>query len=660
MKKSISLKVSDLYILHLSDLHISGPLDSVFFALVKDFKVQVKNVRQLAIIVTGDIVQRNSFDEKSKQSIIRFFNLLKEAIPNKCIIKAVEFVPGNHDISRPTCKNAFHSWTYRPQAREYLDLIYEIRRVFFGKTCIRDNKTYGVIKIDYNGKSVCLLKVDTSWYKDYKSLRKECADDLALFGNKGGHYDLNAIIQSRVDEIEKATECQHKYLYSEYLRVLEESKSRNSDIVCTIAISHFPVTWLMGAANKKLQDFLYENGLPNIDMWLCGHAHNAQLYFNNDDSKSTLMLMTGVGRKLSLEVKQRYSLYQLSFERNVCAVKIRAIANQDESFSSDTSLYRGVSRRNYDFCCFPLKSKTPGTVYRMNSVEIKASKGIYFDEDVVSIFREVAQRIAVLYAKLQEESRKHLWIMVAKLCSCKRLKLNESQIVKAVLWDDYRDRDRYAGNANWRNVVTDIIIQNNIFRDLLLYILSDVQEMLALPKIAEVGIPQAETYTCNPSFKDNALIRVHFRKYLGAGKTRYEKGFDFYEACLKEDIIGNPPKLAPWSGQISEAFNHKDKLLVNSVSEVPNPIATKWSDFLTAVPDLPENVKLFGRPLPAISRPLLTYGVSVWFNSFEGGILSSRVLYACDFARLNHCVSSAINFFVEHANADLERIVEKL
>jgi len=50
----------------------------------------------------------------------------------------------------------------------------------------------------------------------------------------------------------------------------------------------------------------------------------------------------------------------------------------------------------------------------------------------------------------------------------------------------------------------------------------------------------------------------------------------------------------------------------------------------------------------------------VWFNSFEGGILSSRVLYACDFARLNHCVSSAINFFVEHANADLERIVEKL
>ena len=655
-----NLKVSDLYVLHLSDLHISGPLDSVFFALVKDFKAQVKNVRQLAIVVTGDIVQGNSFDDISKQSIIRFFSFLKEAIPRKCVLKAVEFVPGNHDISRPACKNAFHAWTYRPQAKDYLDLIYEIRKIFFGRTCIRNNITYGVTKIDYNGRSICLLKVDTSWYKDHKSLGKESAADLAQFGNKGGHYDLNSIIQNRIDAMEKATERQHRYLYFEYRKILEQCKSQNSDIVCTIALSHFPVTWLMGEANKKLQDFLYENGLPNIDIWLCGHAHNAQLYFNNDDSKSTLMLMTGVGRRLSLDVKQRYSLYQLSFERNVCAVKIRAISNQEEFFSSDTSLYRGASRHDYDFCCFPLRSRTPGTVYRLNAVEVKASKGIYFDEDVVSIFREVAQRIAVLYAKLQEESRKHLWLLVSELGSSKRLKLTESQIIKAVLWDDYRDRDRYASNTNWRNIVTDIIVKNNIFRDLLLYILSDVQEMLSLPKVAEVGIPQAETYTCNPNFRDNVLIRIHFRRYLGAGKSQYEKGFDSYVACLKEDIIGNPPKVAPWDGLISKAFNHKDKLLVNSISEIPNPITTKWSDFLTAVPDLPENVKVFSRPLPTISRPLLTYGVSVWFDSFESGMLASRVLYACDFVRLNHCISSAINFFVEHANADLERIVGKL
>ena len=68
-----------------------------------------------------------------------------------------------------------------------------------------------------------------------------------------------------------------------------------------------PLTWLQ-TDGAQIRDVLFRNGLDDVDIWLCGHAHRSQLYYTNDDGRSVLMLMTGIGRKDNANCKQRYSI----------------------------------------------------------------------------------------------------------------------------------------------------------------------------------------------------------------------------------------------------------------------------------------------------------------------------------------------------------------
>lgn len=65
----------DINILHLSDLHIgsSNELSGNLGKLLDDIEKQIKNVYKLAIVVTGDIIDKANYNVNSKKNVITFF-----------------------------------------------------------------------------------------------------------------------------------------------------------------------------------------------------------------------------------------------------------------------------------------------------------------------------------------------------------------------------------------------------------------------------------------------------------------------------------------------------------------------------------------------------------------------------------------------------------
>lgn len=94
----------DIYILHLSDLHIRnenrGNMPGVFYSnalqrLIEDISKQIKNKENVVIVISGDIIDQGKYS-KHKPAAIKFFQDLRVATDKK--ICDIIIVPGNHDI----------------------------------------------------------------------------------------------------------------------------------------------------------------------------------------------------------------------------------------------------------------------------------------------------------------------------------------------------------------------------------------------------------------------------------------------------------------------------------------------------------------------------------------------------------------------------------
>ena len=79
--------MNDFTILHLSDLHINredGQLSAMFKYLLYDINNELKDIDNIIVIVTGDIVNKGNY--KAKASVLTFFkglhNILNENTKN--------------------------------------------------------------------------------------------------------------------------------------------------------------------------------------------------------------------------------------------------------------------------------------------------------------------------------------------------------------------------------------------------------------------------------------------------------------------------------------------------------------------------------------------------------------------------------------------------
>lgn len=646
------IEPEDLYILHLSDLHINnGLILHAHQSLIDDVRKELGKVKRLVVVVSGDIVEQCDYSQKNVDSVCDFFRRLKASFPLDCELLSVEVVPGNHEVELPVKSNEFNEGEYRARYGKYEKLRAGVLDAFGLQDYANHNC---VTQIPYHDRTVCFVRVDTSWTKNEREIEADIKKDLEKNPTlKLGQADLELAKQKILESNKICVNAQTRQVSSSFRKAESTCEIGGKPIACTIAVSHFPITWLLSTPYEKIRDFLFNHGLSDVNIWLCGHAHQAQLYFNNDDAKSTLMLMTGVGRGTFSKALHRYSIYRLNLERNTIDVKIRSIGmGVSDQFGNDTELF-GRLRDGYEYYPFPLVYNQAGAFHKLSSPGGSTSESILLDRDTVDVFREVSLRMGILFAKMQmivNDALSDFEEAINK--KFPKLRAYTHKHLKAENVTEMADGDA----DHWSDDALEVIRESRIVERLLVQMASEVEEVFTQIQ-TETGLQASESYVSSSAFK-GIDWRVHFRRYEGAGAAGYSADNDLYSAISLSS--GRKPKTVPFQGTIEAAFNAEEYLVVKSVSGVENPVETDWSDFLTGVPDFPDNNVDFKQGMEIKRRPLLTYGISVRYKTHDSCRCASRILCGMDFAMLNRCVSYALFDFNRRIKCNFEKMITQM
>lgn len=302
----------DFNILHLSDLHVSIKNDTLN-KLLKDIKEQTKNIHDIVVVVTGDIVDEGKYSANIRTKVINFFQELKDILGEK--FKSCFIVPGNHDRSQSTCGNILttnlnkqndllifkeRDWKYQLLAYDnFLDLEDEIYKTLFPNSHFPINhcNTYGVEVYQSYESTVIFIKIDTSW----------CS-----LGGKQDKRNLR-IPKNQLEE-----------LTVEYKNKCKENRHKK---IFTIALCHHPLNWLTENDEAMLYSYLTNNDYLNVDILLCGHTHDVDIQnlFSNTHQITTFVTGIGWAEETPSEKRNghRYSIYIFNLRRNSCEVIVR-------------------------------------------------------------------------------------------------------------------------------------------------------------------------------------------------------------------------------------------------------------------------------------------------------------------------------------------------
>ena len=660
-------KVEDLYFLHLSDLHIATSLNRTLYKLIDDIAIQLRNVRSLVIIVTGDLACTGKVAD-STDLIVFFFECLRDKIPGSCRVLDVVITPGNHDVIRPEDMPGFNGGSYRYDSKEYEVLEKRIMRIFADgtQTKIRRsrNHTTGIEVLEYGIHTICIINVDSSWFATRDELNQRIKGKSK---NKKSTLTRKQqkIVDNIIDNVLKATKAQNRYLRLEYNKLQQEYKKFD----LTIVVSHYPITWMVRNVEQTLHDFLANAGLPPVDIWMCGHSHDTQMYFNTENNQSTTMLMTGIGRPdYENHLKrtkghnsnerfqlQRYSIYQISFERNVCSVQVR-VSKRGGLFDRDGEFYKSENTRKYNYLCLPLKTEVPGGFIRLNSLADEDSKGLYVDYSTLSGIEEIGQRTVVFSERMREEFNFLLDFLLQVIVANGRYK--QEYIAKRFL--ACYSLPGHIGSERLKCECLRTIIDFGLFKEYLFYLASNIIESFTGDL---VELPDDSEYTKDVAFTAIGW-RVHFRKYQG--HMSLDKCVilnDEYVGIVSAGASGKV-KVLPWGGLLQGAMKHNNKCLIRSAANIPNHIPTGWSDFLTAIPIFDGNCRTMQlSDGTKVVRPILTFAISMRIRSYEQSVVASKILYMMEFFRINFVISRIIQSFFQFfgfAGSEIDRVLENL
>ena len=616
---------NEFCILHLSDLHINGTvLGDRFKRLFKDIQSRTKGVKKIVVVVTGDIASEGGV-KTSQGAIAEFFRRLKKCMDSQIV--DVEIVPGNHDIDR---EKYFSEGRYEGALADYDHLLIEIGEAL-GVECHSDKRS-GVNVVQYGDRSVCFVRMDTSWYLTEKKF-EECIEKHCKGRTKKSLSRFRDCVVKNRDRYIR--ECYRK-LQDELNNAREECEQSGRPVELTIALAHHPLSWLIGGSCERYADFLQAKGLRKIDMWLCGHAHDVQIHYDNDNNQSTVVLMTGMGTDDCLRSCHRYSIYKLNLIRNVCAITIRK-AMSEGTFTDDDSLIPTEAFRCCGHFCYPLKAISPGAVISLNAQKHCEQKSMYVDQTAVVLMQEIVRRMTELRIKLMGDAD-----LIAECVLNNMLEVYEGKKeCEDLAFDVIYGRDDKARKTKcWRRMISNPKV--NVceeFRKLLGMICDDVVSVVVM-RMNACGDVLRNT----PTFNENEDFcrtqwRAHFRT-IGAMGFNGRK--DRRYICVARNGGCNGAHDVPWRSAIRAAFCHKRKTLVHSAADVENPIQTSWDDFLTSIPDFEGNIA----KLKEGNRPYLTFGLSASGENYESRYIARRILYLFEFFDLNSLVTSAIREFV--------------
>lgn len=610
----VSMGCRSLSVLHLSDLHISGTaLAEKYYDLVADIKCQTRNLRDIVLVITGDI--GNQGDVLASQgAILQFFTELKKALDSKVI--DVEIVPGNHDIQRDYLISTDE---YSVALKNYLAIANRIISIF-GIQRVLD-KAFGTNVIDCGGRSICFVRTDTSWYFEGKPFAKYVQTYYAKQQLEESEIDkktkvLRACKNARVEEYILR---QTKFIVDQINLERERARQKGSPIELVVALAHHPLSWLMKSTRESYADFLGNHSLPEFDIWMCGHAHDVKIHYDNDDNQSMVVLMSGVGSEEQRRSVHRYSLYHLSMTRNVCSIQVRASLSKGV-FKEDSSLLPTETSYTTGHYCYPLRAKTPGSIIQLNTYDGNPKMEFYADQHALLMMQKLMERLMDLGAKLTTT------IAVQKAmykCGPKNVTSGEKF-------------------ANFLSRVCDDIVSALVMQT------ADVGRLADMPLFEEGANVWATKW------------RAHFRAILPESKSRQNGVYrsiahsgGLTKWCSNETQSGLHD--IEWESLIKGAFTHDRKMMVRSVNDYPGSRRTSWDDYITTVINIPQNVY---RGKVGV-RPILTFGLSAKSENYESSVMACRFLYLLEFFNLDRIVSLCVRSFLEETSFDLSDLLKR-
>lgn len=630
------MKSHDLSIIHLSDLHFSnGVQRSVCEKLIRDLGEQVKNDRDIILVITGDFITGNDF-EHNKANVVSFFKSIREVLPKSVRLLDVELVPGNHDGSRAVDSPDYNGKTYLSKLDSYKELESAIYKIF----SIEPRNIPGTTVVDFYDRKLELCRLDTASFETHSKLVKQVADKT----------DDDDTARACVEVIEKKF-CEHfenqlKQCAAEHQRHIAENNHRDLDL--TIVLSHHPLSILRFPKYETVDDVLFQNNFSVGDILISGHVHSAGKKFASYNTHQSISLTTGLGWQDNPNDFLRYSIYRINLDRKTCQIIVRSSV-RNEDFRQDETSGQNDEFMLYKHMTLPLKLNSVGAAIHAKSFCDGHRRGIYAD---VTVIEAIPKMLSAL-----QDARKKLEFKV----------LNYELIAKAKMREE-----KYSGlfNAirNWNKdkkalletCINEIVKRDNFLEEVVKEICSELGAMLR--KLTEEN--ELEDNAGDISTPSRIEWRVHARRYKGMKCNKIKKKTDLYVSNFAFDVYGESHKQVPsdmeWDSLIKAAFNSKHKVLVNSANPQISKQQTEWSDFLTCVPFTHKPSKFIKVFSVRESRPLLSFGISFKVNDHDGMCKATQLLYLLEYLQLGNLIEEVLELFITRYNFSTTDIIKGL
>lgn len=615
---NLEMTLMGFSILHLSDLHIVGKNQvKVIDNMVKDIEEQCSPCSQLAVVITGDVIDKADYTKDTCEVALNFFIELKKSMGDK--IKSVQIIPGNHDreqnnvLDEHLIKDIIDSpnyvspinWNYNLVSyNKYLKLANEIRTIFNEKCQVLFDSSY-VEFCTLDNTEVCFVNIDTSWSsfsgeKDFRQLR-----------------------------INYSQLCQLKKEYQDI--VSKRGK------VFTIITSHHPSNWLHVTDENLLHSWLMDQESFNADLHLCGHTHDRKITNSYDSFHGYLTLVTGIGwphktgDSNSME-HHRYSIYNINLSNNCCSINIRK-TQQNLQFDFDYGMLVTEEEKKRKRILVPLKKENDYPFIEAESFDTINSDFFFVDFNLLNIlpiFTLIFAEFESHMTSFREEHIKKFFIQ----CELNLDKGSNSDIFKA--YRDFFTFDKH-NVENIKKLFDSLKSKSGIFQRFISFLQEICQYFTVL------------LLKYKDSIKLTSDIRIHFRRLFKESNDPTYVTFCQYSSTNNENEITKIRDINYNKSLIKCAFERSKPFVFshNKKHNILEPI--KWQDFMTIAPSTNANcttVRLDegGR----IEIPILCMAISIASNN------DSKILDILRFLRIDRVMVDMVLEYIDYFHINLK------
>lgn len=620
----------DINILHLSDLHIgsSNELNGNLGKLLDDIELQIKNVYKIAIVITGDIIDKADYNVNSIKNIKEFFKRLKNIIGEK--FETIVIVPGNHDkvqcnMSDIVIKSLQNSdelisleekdWEYHLLGyKQFLSIEDMIYSMFYNseedkQSPFKHVNTYGVERYNKNESIIFFIKIDTAW----------CS--------LGGDQDKRKlrIFKEQLEELK-----------NDYLKKKAEYNNKR---ILTIVICHHPLKWLKEADEELLYSYFTNEEFLNVDLILCGHTHDIEINNMYSSYHQITTLLTGIGWEKTTPLEKRdgnrYSIYIINLRRNSCEVIVRK-TDKNGQYDIDREFLPDKKSKDIGKLSLPIISRN-----RHPYIEIPMCYNnkinylpLFLDNNILNDIKKFSVHLSDIKSDMNEFFYMHKQIFIDKSITPDKMEETEKNMILTQYFETMKDNSKILEIFE--------IDENNEFN------YSKFDNFLF--EICNRFISYFST-----EFEEKEDLRVHFR-FLSLKSLEEEKIPTYIQICqqAKSSLINKQnttktPRDIDYNGLIEMAHKFKTPLVFSSSPWYNKLTPQKWDNFITIVPYYTHSDKIVTND----NFPYLTCGISILSKT------KTTFLDILNYIEIQNIINSLIGTYVNTFKIDLELYIRK-